>query len=134
MKLFNLPVQATFYTAVFLTFGCEPKRDFVSFMANEIGSLGGRTNGLAGSTVILGEWKAEHDSLGAAINTQGIQFETITNVLTAAYGEPQFYCAANERHGPTYIYPQTKIGISIFVSSTKTGAEVTLTKPIAKSP
>ena len=119
---------------VVLTAGCAGKKDFVKFMENEIIFLGGKTNSLARSSRLEGGWTVTRDKFGAAINTEGIRFETITNLLTTAYGEPQFYTAANERHGPTYVYLPANAGISIFVSSTKAGAEVTLTKPLEMFP
>jgi|SRR6185369_15987849 len=116
------------------TVACRKRADFVPYLSNEIASLGGRTNGLAGSDVLLGRWTTTRDELGAAIDTKGIGYEQLSNLLTRAYGVPQFYSAGNVRHGPTFIYPLTNAGISIFISSTETGAELTLTKPLRKIP
>jgi hypothetical protein len=109
---------------------CAAKQDFLPFLASEVASLGGKKGHAAGTAALYGTWTIHRDEFGAAITTKGIGFEAITNVLTKAYGQPRFYCPANKRHGPTYVYPATNAGIAIFVSSTKAGAEVTLTKPL----
>jgi len=108
---------------------CQKRANFVHFLSQEVGALGGKTNSLATANVLLGRWKVRHDQFGAAIDTDGINFAAISNTLTSVYGIPQFYTRANNRHGPTYLYTPSNAGISIFVSATKDGAEVTLLKP-----
>lgn len=112
-----------------LFFGCAIKKDFGEFMRAEIGLLGGENSQLPHNKKLLGKWCVSRDRFGVAVDTYGIQFEAITNYLTSAYGEPLLYTGGNERHGPIFLYPPTKVGIAIFVSETETGAEVTLSKP-----
>ena len=131
MKRLMVMVRVAAWAMLVLIVGCTDKPDFARFLIGEIGSLGGNTNGLSSAGQVQGRWTIRRDRFGAAINTDGIRFDTITNLLTVAYGEPLFYSAANARHGQTYIYHPTNAGISIFVSSTRTGAEITLTKPPA---
>jgi hypothetical protein len=131
LSLFVLAMSCAF--GIFVS-GCGQKDNFAGFLASEIGSLGGKSNSLKGADMPVGRWTVKHDQFGAAIDTEGIGFEPITNMLTSAFGAPQFYSAANDRHGTTYLYPYTNAGIAIFVSSTKAGAEVTLTKPLGKAP
>jgi len=114
---------------MFFSFGCSAKKDFAPFLANEIGVLGGQTNTLDLSRGLWGQWTVKRDKFGAAIDATGIEFEPITNFLSAAYGEPRYYSAANARHGIVYLYHRTNAGVSIFVSRTRSGAEVTLYKP-----
>ena len=114
---------------MFLT-GCERNRDFVPFLRREIFSLGGKTNSMVGTIELQGKWSIKRDQFGELINTEGIQFDALTNVLTATYGEPKFYTGAYVGHGPVYLFPLTNVGISILVSATKSGAEVTLLKPM----
>jgi hypothetical protein len=112
------------------TVGCAKRADFVPFLRNEIASLGGRTNELVQAYELIGKWTKSSDQLGAAIDTKDIGYDHLMNLLTRAYGEPLFYSGANERHGPTYLWPSTNVGISIFISRKGQGAEVTLTKPL----
>lgn len=112
-----------------LLFACRTKESLGDLLTTEIGSLGGRTNRLHQTANLGGKWSVSRDQFGTAIDTEGIRFDAITNLLTTAYGEPRLYSGRNERHGPVYLYPPTTAGISVFVSSTTTGAEVTLTKP-----
>ena len=76
-----------------------------------------------------GRWSVRRDEFGSAIDVENVQFEALTNILTTAYGEPVPYAPPNKRHGGTYLYHFSKAGISVFVSPTDYGAEVTLTKP-----
>lgn len=121
-------VRTFAWTMVLCAAGCTGDRNFTGFLANEIGCLHGTTNDVAWTSELRGDWNVKRDNLGSAIDTKGIGFEALTNLLTSAYGEPQFYCPANDRHGPTFVYPPSKVGLCIFVSATARGAEVTLTK------
>lgn len=133
MKLSKFNICAAACALVFLA-GCARQQNFTSFFAKEVSAIGGQTNHFDTEQSLYGKWKIKRDGLGAAIDVKGIRFEVITNLLTAAYGHPQFYCPANPRHGPTYVYPASRAGISIFVSGTEHGAEITLTKPLSVTP
>ena len=117
------------FGGLLLIASCAKQVDFANSLRHEIEALGGTPRPLAPMAGPNGSWVVHRDKLGAAIDTEGISFEVITNSLTRAYGEPRFYSGANERHGPTYVYVPENPGISIFVSSTEKGAEVTLAKP-----
>jgi len=134
VKLLGSQRILTASAVIALIAGCTNQGNFARFLANEIGSFGGRTNVLAGAAMVSGSWDVKRDQFGAAINAVGIRFETVTNLLTTAYGEPKFYSPANDRHGPTFLYPPTNAGVCIFVSGTETGAEVTLTRLPDKRP
>jgi hypothetical protein len=109
---------------------CGRKRDFVPFLRSEINSLGGKTEGLVGSVELQGKWAVKRDQWGELIETDGIQFEAITNILTRAYGQPKFYTRASPGRGPIYLYPPANAGIAISVCITQFGAELDLLKPM----
>jgi hypothetical protein len=107
---------------------CKRSNNFTSFLSDEIGAVGGYSNRLDHALSLSGSWKITRDQFGVAIDTDGVQFTDVSNLLTSVYGEPAFYTGSNERHGVTYLYPVTNVGASIFIASTKRGAEITLTK------
>jgi len=119
-----------FGTVVFalMLLGCKQSNNFTAFLSDEIGALGGNTNRIDHTLALSGSWKISRDQFGVAIDTDGVRFTEVSNLLTSAYGEPTFYTGSNERHGVTYLYPVTNVGVSVFVASTKRGAEITLTK------
>ena len=100
--------------------------NLLKFLASEIEHFGGKPTKLSDDE-IKAEWIGRRDATGAAIDAFGFKFETLTNALNEVYGAPKFYSKARRGHGPTYLYSWTKVqGVSIGVSETKTGAEITL--------
>ena len=100
--------------------------NFLSFLATEIEAAGGEITKLEDMEV-QGKWTAKRDSTGVLIQAKGVEFDALTNALNLVYGLPSPYLKAMRGNGPTYRYG-TKEHISVFVSETKDGAEVTVLK------
>ncbi len=107
--------------------GCTSEKNFGRVMTHEISSLGGKTNGLPQDFPNGGQWSISRDKFGEAIRADGIKFETVTNYLTAAYGDPKLYLSStNGAHGKCYAYPVMEAGITIFVTQTSNGVDIDL--------
>lgn len=104
---------------------------FICFLSSEIVSLGGKPLLTDTDEFIDGNWSVRRDDFGSAIDVKNLRFSSLTNLLTTVYGNPELYSPANERHDETYLYHFSQAGVSIFVSATDDGAEVTLTKPLS---
>jgi hypothetical protein len=125
-------------TAISLSLGAACSRSAVNqtlrqALAQEIVSLGGDTNKLP-AVELTGAISIKRDAMGAVIDSAGLRFEEAKLFFASAYGEPRFYTKATDEHGPIYVFPPKQAGISIFITSTRRGCEITLLRPIKTPP
>ena len=116
---------------------CQPKKsietgNFAELLSAQVVEWGGKTNGLQ-HLFLPAEWEVVgKDKVGVAMNVRVIDFTLLTNALTAEFGEPNIYMRAKPEQGwgPTYQYPWTTAGVTIYVRQQTEHVLVDINRPI----